>query len=196
MPKQSTVSTWLVRLQGQSDDLSAQKLWDRVSPRIQVLSRRLIQRFGADAIYDEEDITVCVFSSLFSGLQTQQFPNLLDSEGLWKLMTLMTVRKVRDYTKQRQAIKRNSGSEGDETSSGGIERCADEQQEPSFDVMMADQCRMMLNQLDDPILEQVVLLRLDGYTNDEIAELLQYSRRSIQRMLKLVKDMWSCYVDP
>ena len=59
--------------------------------------------------------------------------------------------------------------------------------------MMADECRMMLKQLNDPILEKIVLLRLDGYTNDEIADRLNYSRRTIQRMLNLVKDAWSQY---
>lgn len=195
MSNQSTVSTWLLRLKGQSDDLSAQKLWDSVSPRIQVLARRLIQRFGSDAAFDEDDVTVSVFTSLYSGLNTQQFPNLQDSEGLWKLLTLMTVRKVNDHTKLRRAIKRNGLTESESLAASKIDRCADGQPEPSVEVMMADQCRAMLSQLNDPVLEKIVLLKLDGYTNEEIAERLQYSRRTIQRMLNLVRDVWGEYVE-
>jgi DNA-directed RNA polymerase specialized sigma24 family protein len=194
MPKLlSTVSTWLQRLKSEPDELSAQKLWDRVSPRIEMLSRELIQRFGSDAAFDEEDVMVSVFASLYAGLSKQQFPHLHDSDGLWKLLSLMTVRKINDRTKQRRAQKRRGEQESSGSSATELESRPDQTPEPSVKVMMADECRMMLKQLNDPILEKIVLLRLDGYTNDEIADRLNYSRRTIQRMLNLVKDAWSQY---
>jgi DNA-directed RNA polymerase specialized sigma24 family protein len=60
-------------------------------------------------------------------------------------------------------------------------------------VMMEDQCQSMLKALGDPALETVVLLKLEGYSNVEIAEKMNYSRRTIQRMLELVKDIWGQY---
>jgi DNA-directed RNA polymerase specialized sigma24 family protein len=195
MPKLlSTVSTWLQRLKREPDELSAQKLWDRVSPRIELLSRELIQRFGSDAAFDEEDVMVSVFASLYTGLSKQKFPNLHDSDGLWKLLTLITVRKINDRTKQRRALKRLGECTNDGSANILLDSYPDRQPEPSIDAMMADECRMMLNQLNDPMLEKIVLLRLDGYSNDEIAQQLNYSRRTIQRMLNLVKDAWSHYV--
>ena len=53
----------------------------------------------------------------------------------------------------------------------------------------------MLKNLGDPALEEMVLLKLEGYSNVEIAGKMQYSRRTIQRMLELVKDIWGHYVD-
>ena len=194
MIKLSTVSTWLQRLKGSPDDLSAQKLWNRVSPRIQMLARRLIQRFGADAAFDEEDVTVSVFASLYAGLNDKKFPDLQDSESLWKLLSLMTVRKINDRSKQRRAIKRGGDVEGDGLAPICVDCYSDDRPEPSIEAMMADQCRMMLTQLNDPTLERIVLLKLDGFTNDEIADQLQYSRRTIQRMLNLVKEAWSHYI--
>ena len=55
--------------------------------------------------------------------------------------------------------------------------------------------RTMLKALGDPALEAVVLLKLEGYSNVEIAEKMKYSRRTIQRMLELVKDIWGQYVE-
>jgi DNA-directed RNA polymerase specialized sigma24 family protein len=52
-----------------------------------------------------------------------------------------------------------------------------------------------LKALRDPALEAVVLLKLEGYSNVEIAEKMKYSRRTIQRMLELVKDIWGQYVE-
>ena len=195
MPDQSTISTWLRRLQGQADDLSAQKIWDRVSPRILALSRRLIQKIDADAAVDEEDVTLSVFASLYDGLQGQQFPKLQDSDGLLKLLVLMTVRKINDHSKFRRALKRNQGSQQESLCTEQMHEPADDQPDPAEEVMMADQCRAMLAQLKDPLLESIVLLKLDGCTNDEIAEQMQYSRRTIQRMLNMVKEAWSCYLE-
>jgi DNA-directed RNA polymerase specialized sigma24 family protein len=192
---QSTISTWLRRLQGQPDDLSAQKIWDRVSPRIIVLSRRLIQKIDTDAAVDEEDVTLSVFATLYDGLQGQQFPLLQDSEGLLKLLVLMTVRKINDHSKFRRALKRNRGPQQKTLSTELMNERADDQPDPAEEAMMADQCRAMLEQLNDPLLESIVLLKLDGYTNDDIAEQLQYSRRTIQRMLNMVKEAWSCYLE-
>ena len=47
-----------------------------------------------------------------------------------------------------------------------------------------------LSKLDDEELEQVALRKLDGFTNDEVAERLGYSRRTIQRMLNVIRKCW------
>ena len=75
-----------------------------------------------------------------------------------------------------------------------ISEIRDTQLEPAIEVMMEDQCQAMLKNLGDPALEEMVLLKLAGYSNVEIAEKMQYSRRTIQRMLELVKDIWGHYV--
>ena len=57
-------------------------------------------------------------------------------------------------------------------------------------LMMVDRCRELLAKLNDADLERVVLLKLDGYTNQEIADQMKYSRRTIQRMLNIIKEIW------
>ena len=61
--------------------------------------------------------------------------------------------------------------------------------------MMSEECRRLLRVLNDPELEGVVLLKLEGFSNDEIAKQFGYSRRTIQRMLALIRDLWSQEVD-
>lgn len=194
MQTNSTLSTWLLRLQGDQNELAAEKLWDRIRPRVQELSRRLLQRFDLPTVVDEDDVTISVFASLCSGLQSQQFPELRDSDGLWKLLILMTVRKVNDHAKFHRAKKRGSGDVGTNHSPHDLEQLLDDRPEPSLEAMMNEQCHAMLRDLNDPVLERLVLLKMDGYTNDEIAERLGYSRRTVQRMLNMVRDAWSQYV--
>jgi len=44
--------------------------------------------------------------------------------------------------------------------------------------------------LNDPELEKVAVLKLEGYSNDEVAQELGYTRRTIQRMLNLIRVLW------
>ncbi len=52
------------------------------------------------------------------------------------------------------------------------------------------ECFELISNLRDPNLEQVALLKFEGYTNDEIANKLNRTRRTIQRMLNLIRDLW------
>ncbi len=43
--------------------------------------------------------------------------------------------------------------------------------------------------LGDPELESIALLRMEGYTLEEIAERLGYVARTIKRKLRLIRDL-------
>ena len=44
--------------------------------------------------------------------------------------------------------------------------------------MMAEECRRLLDALDDDALRQVAVSRMEGYNNDEIASQLGCARRT------------------
>ena len=62
---------------------------------------------------------------------------------------------------------------------------------PDFEVLMAEQCRHLLGLLQNARLEQVVLWKLDGHTNEEIAGMLGLTRWSVGRMLTCVREIWA-----
>ena len=47
--------------------------------------------------------------------------------------------------------------------------------------MMAEECRRLLDSLDDDSLRQVAISRMEGYNNDEIAAQLGCARRTVAR---------------
>lgn len=49
--------------------------------------------------------------------------------------------------------------------------------------------------LNDPDLERLVVLKLDGHANDEIAVCMGFTRRTIQRMLSLIRVVWQAEMD-
>lgn len=195
MDDASSVSDWIERFRENGNEIAALKLWDRINPRVRELSRRWIRKIGLPVSFDEDDVTVSVFATFCDRLRSGQLPELNDRDGLWRLLILMTARKANDYAKMALAQKRTNGVKKPDVGLDAISELRDTQLEPSIEVMMEEQCQAMLKALGDPVLESVVLLKLEGYSNVEIAERLKYSRRTIQRMLELVKDIWGQYVD-
>ena len=64
---------------------------------------------------------------------------------------------------------------------GGLDQLADEEPTPEFFGQIAAEVSRLLSALnvEDENLRQVVLLKLEGYTNDEIAERLATTRRTV-----------------
>jgi DNA-directed RNA polymerase specialized sigma24 family protein len=61
---------------------------------------------------------------------------------------------------------------------------------PQAIAAMKEQCGLLLEELA-PLDRQVVLYKLEGYTNLEIAQMLHVSPRTIERKLDLVRRTWT-----
>ena len=62
---------------------------------------------------------------------------------------------------------------------------------PEFAVQVGEQCAQLLDCLDDDVLRQVAIAKLEGYTNNEIAEQQGTSRRTVERQLGLIRRIWT-----
>ncbi len=136
------------------------------------------------AIYDEEDAALSTFRVLCQKLQAGEYPGLADGEELWSLMLRILVRKV-----NRRAVYENAQKRSPTIATAGQHS---ESAEPavSESAVVAEECEHLFRELNDPDLEQLVLWKLDGYTNEEIAEMTDRARSTIQRMLRLVRKVW------
>ena len=56
---------------------------------------------------------------------------------------------------------------------------------------MADEHQRLMNRLDQPMLQQVAIRKMEGYTNQEIATELGVTQRSIERKLNRIRLIWS-----
>jgi hypothetical protein len=63
-----------------------------------------------------------------------------------------------------------------------------------FSAQMARASKTLLDELADADMESVALFKLNGNTNDEIARSKNCTRRTIQRMLKLIRDIWEGHI--
>ena len=60
---------------------------------------------------------------------------------------------------------------------------------PEFAAIMAEQCDHLLGQLNDD-LRQVAVAKMEGYTNEEIADRLDCSLSTVERSLRLIRRIW------
>ena len=100
---------------------------------------------------------------------------------------MLTARKAIDALRREQARPPLPQQPDD---SAGIDQIVGAEPTPSFAAEVAEECRCLLDQLNDDTLPKVAVLKLEGCTNVEIAGRLSISRASVERKLKLIRKKW------
>jgi len=194
-----SVTRWIGELKA-GDPAAAQPLWERYFDRLVRLARaRLLTSRLPSAEADEEDAALSAFDSFCAGAVRGRFPQLADRDDLWRLLVLITARKVQAQGRRHRRRKRGGGlvrSEADLPDGGqgagaeGLDDLAGVVPTPEFAAMVAEECRLLLDSLGDESLRRVALARMGGYTDDEIAERLGCARRTVARRLDLIRKTW------
>src|SRR5205085_11610217 len=75
-------------------------------------------------------------------------------------------------------------------SADGLEQIIDREPTPELAVEVAEECRRLLGRLNDAALQSLALLKMEGYTNGELAARLGCGQRTIERKLRLIRTLW------
>ena len=160
------------------------------------INRRLGGTSRRDA--DEEDIALSAMHSFFKGAAKDRFPKLEDRDDLWKILLTITARKVSARQRKYFADKRGGGLVSGESVflrredvGGGLSEMLGEEPTPEFVAQMQEQCDRMLQQLGDPLLQQIAEAKFQGYSNKEIANQIGRDVRTVDRRLRDIRDAWS-----
>jgi DNA-directed RNA polymerase specialized sigma24 family protein len=62
--------------------------------------------------------------------------------------------------------------------------------DPAFAMQMTEECRRLLEKLKDPELRSIVIWKMEGYTNEEIAPKVGRALPTIERRLRLIRARW------
>ncbi len=188
---------WLASLRA-GDPEAAPRLWKRYfKPLVQVA--RLSLRGGPRAVADEEDAALDALDSFLRGVARDRYPELDDSEDLWRLLVVITRRKVLDQVQRERQKKRGGGLRiGPLTlplarapgKPRRLEAASSSERTPEYAAMMVEEYRILVTRLPDPRLRQVARLRLDGFTSEEIAGQLGCSVRSVARRVDEIRKIW------
>ena len=188
-----SITRFIGQLKAQ-DPQAAGEIWQRYFQRLLPLARARLRAL-TDRSVDEEDILQSVFDRFFRAAQEDRFARLHDRDDLWQILLMLTERKVAEQFRRSQAQKRGAGrvvtaADAGELGDGDARQLADREPGPEFVAAFNDQLSQALGRLDAEKTREVALLRLEGFENREIADRLGISLSSVERKLRLIRELW------
>ena len=174
---------WMTRLVD-GDSRAEHDFWNQYGERLQRLAAQhlsdgLRRRVGA------EDVVQSACRTFLRRAQGGQF-ELSDSDSLWRLLCAITLTKVRQqarfHGRQKRAVGQEQylNAEGSRAAGGPV---ISPEPTPDEAAEFADQLEQLLSLLDEEERE-VVVLKLEQNTNEEVARHLQCSERTVRRIVK------------
>jgi DNA-directed RNA polymerase specialized sigma24 family protein len=192
VPSEGSVTHWFKDLQV-GDPAAAQRLWERYFLRLASLARKRLKGV-VRRVADEEDVALSAFDSFCRNAEEGRFPQIVNRDGLWRLLVVLTARKASHLTRDQKRQKR--GALATVVDDEAIwEQLLSREPDPAFAAQVVEEYRRLLGRLGDPELEAVATWRLEGYTVEEIARRMECVPRSIKRKLHLIRDIWSNEVE-
>jgi DNA-directed RNA polymerase specialized sigma24 family protein len=138
--------------------------------------------------------------SLWKGAVAGRFPQLRTRDDLWPLLQVITERKVIDNVQRQRRLKRGNGKvrgesvfHGADSSEQGTGLAEVAAREPSAAsaAEAAELFEALLEQLGDEGLRKIAVWKLEGHTNNEIAQMFPCSRATVARTLAVIRGIWA-----
>jgi RNA polymerase sigma factor (sigma-70 family) len=107
---------------------------------------------------------------------------LTDREDLWRLLATRTISRAIDLIRRHRPAEVPGAYDP--------EQLLAREPTPEEAAATADECRRLLEALEDPELRQVALWKVEGYTNEEIAARLDCVPRSVERKVRRIRLLW------
>src|SRR4051812_42811714 len=167
---------------------AAREVFDRFASRLVALARGRFNRLLARKV-DPEDVVQSAYKSFFVRHRAGKL-EVGDWDGLWNLLTLITLRKCVDRVEYFQADRRDAAREA--TAGAGDDRpnpwlaALDREPKPEEAVILAETVEHLFRDVNDherPVLE----LSLQGYTVPEICSRLDRAERSVRRLRERIR---------
>ena len=174
---------------------AAQQIWERFLQRlIRLANKKLSANRGAA---DEEDLVQQAFAQFFRQVQEGRFPQLIDRDDLWQILAMLVDRRAADQYRRQHTQK--AGVDRVQTESilmqesdqAGLAGLPGLDPTPELAAELTELLRIRLTSLKHPAYQQIALLKLQGFSNREIAEQLETSLRTVERRLEHIRTKWS-----
>jgi RNA polymerase sigma-70 factor (ECF subfamily) len=183
---ESTEAQALVELWRAGDQQAAKQLFDQYVDRLVALARRRISQRLSSRV-DPEDVVQSVFRTFFGRLKAGQF-SIQNVDDLTKLLVRITVHKTLRQVEHHEAAKRTTNQETGQASVSHdrLTDLLDREPTPAEANSFLDQLEHFLSSLK-PLERQVLELRMQGYSNEEIATQLGTYDRKVRRVMERIR---------
>ena len=176
----------------------AEKLWADYYARLKKAIASRVRSIRSP-VADESEIALSAINSFINQTKNGRIEQSLKQDEIWRLLLTIAINKTSDTRKKLKAKKRGGDrvivgqseiENGDSQKSRGIDDVADNQHELSLNVDFDEFVNYMLGRLPDEAHRDVILLKLQGASVKIIAECLQTTTRTVQRMLVKIGAQW------
>jgi RNA polymerase sigma factor (sigma-70 family) len=181
-PEASQPITRLMRAVHEGSSSAVRPLLAAYFDRLVQLARKRLQNLPGLGGYDE-DLALRSFHSVYQRLRDPARPlDLTGRDDLWRLLATRTISRSIDL------IRRHRPEEvpGDED----VTQLLTREPTPEGAAEVADECRRLLDLLEEPELRQLALWKVEGFTNEEIAARLDCVPRTVERKLRRIRLLW------
>ena len=185
----ASVTQWMHDLR-RGDEYAASRLWDSLRTRLMQLARGTMKG-NVPRGYDEEDVALSAFAKLVQSLQIGSYEELAGRGELWKLVATIALNKARDRAREENRQRRGGNVTHQPMNNDLAAVLTSATEDPASVALVQEECRRLISQLDEPNLQLVALLKVEGFTNVEIAKRLDCTQRSVYRRLNLIREIWS-----
>ena len=172
---------------------AARQIWEFYADRLFTLVRHNLDA-RIRRREDEADILQSMYKSFC--LRRPEAAALPSRDDIWRLLVHITLRKLKNTARRHRAdrrdVRREELAAGEDDGPTGFPGWMLEEMDRSGpDAATAaafkDELEQWLGLLPDA-LRQIVLWRIEGYTNREIADRLQLTERSVELKLQIIRS--------
>jgi DNA-directed RNA polymerase specialized sigma24 family protein len=178
----------------------AEAIWAEFFPRMLKLAK---VKLGGMQLrtFDEEDVALSAMNSFFRGKNDGRFERLDSRDEMWRLLATITVRKVTAQRRKAMADKRGAGAirgesiffnpaNADSSMIAGLGNFSDDRLLPDTTEELLKNCEHLLEKLDDEKLRRTAIMRLEGFSNQEISDELGCSVARTKQRLQRIRELW------
>jgi RNA polymerase sigma factor (sigma-70 family) len=150
--------------------------------RLVQLARRRLQNLPGMTSYDE-DLALRSFYSVYRRVRDPERPlQLTGRDDLWRLLAARTISRAIDLIRRHRP--------GEVPGDYDLEHFLTREPTPEEAAATAEECRRLLDLLQEPELRQIALWKVEGYTNEEIAARLDCVPRTVERKVQRIRLLW------
>ena len=187
----STWNHWITAVR-EGDEEATRDFWVRYAqPLIRLADRNLSQRLRRRV--DPEDVVQSTFRTVLRRIQGGEF-RLEGEEDIWRLLTAIALNKSRQqarfFAAKKRDAERDLALQVDDQAVG-----RDLEATPEDAVVLVDLVDHVIRTTTDDEERRVLLLKLDDCSNFQIAQQMQCSERTVQRIVARLRQRFATLLD-
>ncbi len=195
MSNENSLSLWVAELK-QGNEAAAQRVWAEYFDEIARFADRKLGKFRR--MRDGEDVALSAFNCLLQRARAGDLDDVSNSNELRRALIQKAHDKAVEYIRYELRKKRGGGAVRGESvfaemaqddQAGNIADHVAEHPDELFETLERD-FNELLEKLDDDLLKEVAVLRIQGYSTQEIGEQVDLSAQSIRRKLAIIERRW------